>query len=804
VRATLDGLRDTAWRKRLKEVLYATLREDPQVAVFKGTVGLLVPRHTLESIGGPLHSTLQQLREIWHCELLLAGQVVARRFSHVLLLPVPKTEAKSLRKKQFITKLEIARPDPPPGLPYGDEARRRELHLAPSCIAAVVDRVPVTDGLLAGFAKLDELTSENKPDAVAVTSIVTGYLRASREKDQEPMGAQFVKVRRAYCRVWNLLLSAIRTGDEARPFVPFLSASDALMVTKAGGFVPRTEVARLSVPLFDKVCVSKAEKREGGGPVTACLMRDFLLHLVTSDNLAALLSGLTRDIAARGNTTVADLTEYDRRGEMSEDLSALFREVQSVQHISEMLRTGWSQTLGEWAQTLTEAIKSTCVKRRNGDARANFPGWKSLRRTTTVPFDSKELSKVLAFLGAQDRLVLHGSSFLDKPFTVAELVRDQAICTRFTISCTFRRNYQTVALRLSLPRTTSAVPPQVRVSTGDASVVSTDPGVRVALTSAVTTIVADGGAHPQATITVTELGRDILSADLLLDRRGTRPRGPGKVKVSITRLLHREDRIKSVIAYQQQVRESIHAQEEEELVPQELVEMRDAEQAADEDVQEIGDAFIDAEEQAIIIEQLGEVEEGFREMDRRTGMSRLDLAGVRDNARQRYQRNNDARAAQGKSTRTFAQWLRVDNKRKRRALKQRRLLIANYLKTQKRSWASQLVKAARPGGVIVTPKLNFHAFDRARISRRVRRSLQVLGHCGFVDHELSDACRAGQVLLVVTGEAYTTKTCCACFASNQSVGGSKVFKCPACQYEAPRDGKGAVGIFQRLLAHLPQ
>lgn len=103
---------------------------------------------------------------------------------------------------------------------------------------------------------------------------------------------------------------------------------------------------------------------------------------------------------------------------------------------------------------------------------------------------------------------------------------------------------------------------------------------------------------------------------------------------------------------------------------------------------------------------------------------------------------------------------------------------------------------------MITPKLNFHAFKRARISRRVRRSLQVLAHCSFVDHELRDACRAKSVLLVVTGEAHTTKTCCACFAVNNKVGASEVFKCPKCGYQAPRDGKAALSILQRLLALL--
>jgi transposase len=175
---------------------------------------------------------------------------------------------------------------------------------------------------------------------------------------------------------------------------------------------------------------------------------------------------------------------------------------------------------------------------------------------------------------------------------------------------------------------------------------------------------------------------------------------------------------------------------------------------------------------------------------------------IKEDAERRWRRNNDARKQQRKTERTFSQWLRIDAKRKRRMLKFRRQRLHNFVATKKRQWSAKIAQAAGEGGVVIVPKLNFHKFER-RLSRKVvRRSMQLLAHCSFVDRELTDACRVHKTLLVITGESHTTKTCPCCFAMNDKVGASKVFQCLECGYKAHRDGKGALCNCQRLFAFL--
>jgi len=58
--------------------------------------------------------------------------------------------------------------------------------------------------------------------------------------------------------------------------------------------------------------------------------------------------------------------------------------------------------------------------------------------------------------------------------------------------------------------------------------------------------------------------------------------------------------------------------------------------------------------------------------------------------------------------------------------------------------------------------------------------------------------RYGSKLVRIT-EEYTSKTCTSCGHVHQKLGSSKVFKCPKCNYEIPRDFNGALGIFLKAL-----
>jgi len=53
--------------------------------------------------------------------------------------------------------------------------------------------------------------------------------------------------------------------------------------------------------------------------------------------------------------------------------------------------------------------------------------------------------------------------------------------------------------------------------------------------------------------------------------------------------------------------------------------------------------------------------------------------------------------------------------------------------------------------------------------------------------------------LVRVSEEYTSKTCTKCGHVHRKLGGSKIFKCPNCGHEIPRDFNGALGIFLKAL-----
>ena len=58
--------------------------------------------------------------------------------------------------------------------------------------------------------------------------------------------------------------------------------------------------------------------------------------------------------------------------------------------------------------------------------------------------------------------------------------------------------------------------------------------------------------------------------------------------------------------------------------------------------------------------------------------------------------------------------------------------------------------------------------------------------------------------VVVTSEAYTSKTCGACGVLHSKLGGSKTFKCPSCGVCLDRDANGARNILLRVLTRKEQ
>ncbi|MFE1747724.1 RNA-guided endonuclease InsQ/TnpB family protein [Coleofasciculus sp. H7-2] len=87
---------------------------------------------------------------------------------------------------------------------------------------------------------------------------------------------------------------------------------------------------------------------------------------------------------------------------------------------------------------------------------------------------------------------------------------------------------------------------------------------------------------------------------------------------------------------------------------------------------------------------------------------------------------------------------------------------------------------------------------RRKIRSKTVRSMLAWAHYRF---ELFLAQKAEMTnTIVITGsEAYTSKTCTKCGHIHQSLGGSKVFKCPSCGHTLPRDMNGALGVMLRAL-----
>jgi len=82
-----------------------------------------------------------------------------------------------------------------------------------------------------------------------------------------------------------------------------------------------------------------------------------------------------------------------------------------------------------------------------------------------------------------------------------------------------------------------------------------------------------------------------------------------------------------------------------------------------------------------------------------------------------------------------------------------------------------------------------------RIHRRIRgktaRAMLTWSHYTFRRHLLFKAAEHPWCRVHVHTEEYTTATCGCCGHLNRRVGGSKLFRCPACGYQADRDANGA-------------
>lgn len=107
--------------------------------------------------------------------------------------------------------------------------------------------------------------------------------------------------------------------------------------------------------------------------------------------------------------------------------------------------------------------------------------------------------------------------------------------------------------------------------------------------------------------------------------------------------------------------------------------------------------------------------------------------------------------------------------------------------------------------VIVLPEFGTQNMVK-RLNRRIRsetaRAMCAWGHYRFRMHLLQKARCFPWVQVEITTEEFTSKTCTRCGTLNDKLGGSKLFRCSACDLLMDRDMNGARNILLKHLACL--
>lgn len=115
-------------------------------------------------------------------------------------------------------------------------------------------------------------------------------------------------------------------------------------------------------------------------------------------------------------------------------------------------------------------------------------------------------------------------------------------------------------------------------------------------------------------------------------------------------------------------------------------------------------------------------------------------------------------------------------------------------------WKAATFLAKSFDTVVIPP---FCATDMAktakrRIGSKTVRAMMSLAHSRFREILQWQCQKYGSHVLLVS-EEYTSKTCPSCGTIHDKLGGSKVFRCPSCGYQAPRDANGAFNIMLKAM-----
>ncbi len=132
------------------------------------------------------------------------------------------------------------------------------------------------------------------------------------------------------------------------------------------------------------------------------------------------------------------------------------------------------------------------------------------------------------------------------------------------------------------------------------------------------------------------------------------------------------------------------------------------------------------------------------------------------------------------------------------AMRQVRIRIKNLRSECHKQVASYLAKNYH---VIVLPTFETSQMvvrSRRKLHSKTARAMMSWAFYQF-SQTLQHLCnRYGSKLVRIT-EEYTSKTCTKCGHVHKKLGSSKIFKCPECGYEIPRDFNGALGIFLKAV-----
>ena len=140
--------------------------------------------------------------------------------------------------------------------------------------------------------------------------------------------------------------------------------------------------------------------------------------------------------------------------------------------------------------------------------------------------------------------------------------------------------------------------------------------------------------------------------------------------------------------------------------------------------------------------------------------------------------------------------------RLQRAARHIRLKIRNLVDDLHRRCASWLCKNYR---AIVLPKFETSKMilrGKRRIKSKTARAMLTWSHYRFRMHLLHKQREYPWCTVYLCTEEYTSKTCTGCGHLHHTLGGNKVFKCPACKIHIDRDVNGARNILLKFLTEL--